>query len=264
MSDLVRGLPLIHTDSLGFQTWIHNWRKKDWKTATGKDVKNEGIIRCISKSLDIRAKSGQKVRLQYVRGHSGEVGNEGADRLANDGALMSPTPELDWNLLEDHLEEIFSNTLPYPEFESATAVVQGPVEAAQPSSLEIPSEPRTQGSTESIQPTESATSPLVGVDQAADLISQEPLLEASVQVTGANPPLAPVRAESAEDVNFEVRYFRESTVSMHSHLFRIIPIVSSIMTTLVRNCQREPRPLFRDLHFFVLGMSECTQHHEFK
>jgi ribonuclease HI len=200
VSDLVRGLPLIHTNSLGFQTWIHNWREKDWKTATGKDVKNEGIIRCISKCLDIRAKSGQKVRLQYVRGHSGEVGNEGADRLANDGAFMSPTPELDWKLLEDHLEEILSNTL-----EGESAVVQGPVEAAQPTALEIPSEPQTQGSTES------ATSPSVGVDQAADLISQEPLLEASVQVACANPPLASVRGESAEDVNFEVRYFGEST-----------------------------------------------------
>jgi hypothetical protein len=205
VSDLVRGLPLIHTNSLGFQTWIHNWREKDWKTATGKDVKNEGIIRCISKCLDIRAKGGQKVRLQYVKGHSGEVGNEGADRLANNGAFMSPTQELDWKLLEDQLEEILSNTL---EFESATAVVQGPDEAAKPSVLEIPGEPRTQGSTELIRPTDSATSSSrpMDVDQAADLISQEPSHEASVRGICANPPLVPV-----ENVNFEVRYFGKFT-----------------------------------------------------
>jgi len=121
---------------------------------------------------------------------------------------MSPTPELDWKLLEEHLEEILSNT--YLECESATAVVQEPVEAAQPSALEIPKEPQTQG-TELIRPTESATSASVDVDQAADLISQEPLLGASARVTCANPPLVPVRGESAEKVNFEVRYFGEST-----------------------------------------------------
>ncbi len=205
MSYLVQGVLLIHTNSLGFQTWIHNWKEKDWKTAAGTDVKNEGVIRCISKYLEIRAKIGQKIRLQYVRGHSGEVGNEGADRLANQGTLLSPTPELDWKLLEDQLEGFLSKVLPDLEFESATAVVQGPDEAAKPSVLEIPSEPRTQGSTESIRPTDSRP---MDVDQAANLVSQEPLLEASVRVICANPPLVPV---GAGDVNFEVWFSGEST-----------------------------------------------------
>ncbi|KDR85557.1 hypothetical protein GALMADRAFT_35681, partial [Galerina marginata CBS 339.88] len=80
---------LIRTDSQYsiscFQFWISTWQKKNWCTAAGTPVKNAGIIRCISKHIDIRSKSGQKVVLEYVKGHSGFVGNEGADEMANRG-----------------------------------------------------------------------------------------------------------------------------------------------------------------------------------
>ena len=33
-----------------------------------------------------------------MRGHAGIAGNEGADKLAGIGALMSPTPERHWTL----------------------------------------------------------------------------------------------------------------------------------------------------------------------
>lgn len=44
-----------------------------------------------------------QVHLQYVRGHVGEEGNEGADRLANMGALRPEAPERDWEALERHV-----------------------------------------------------------------------------------------------------------------------------------------------------------------
>ncbi|KAF8913215.1 ribonuclease H-like domain-containing protein, partial [Gymnopilus junonius] len=67
----------------GFLYWMARWQQNNWKTSSGDDVKNAGIIRCISKHLDIRAKLGQRVQLEYVKGHSGEVGNDGADAMAN-------------------------------------------------------------------------------------------------------------------------------------------------------------------------------------
>lgn len=39
------------------------------------------------------------MRLEYVRGHSGEPGNEGADLLANIGATRPELPERDWTAL---------------------------------------------------------------------------------------------------------------------------------------------------------------------
>lgn len=86
------------------------WQKKDWKTSAGEHVKNAGIIRCISKQLDIRAKSGQKVVLEYVKGHSGDTGNDGADALANRGALLAEMTERDWKALEEKLDKELTRT----------------------------------------------------------------------------------------------------------------------------------------------------------
>jgi hypothetical protein len=49
--------------------------------------------------LSLRGRSGQQVRLQYVRGHAGEVGNEGADALAVRGAKLHEVEEPDWDTL---------------------------------------------------------------------------------------------------------------------------------------------------------------------
>jgi RNase H len=89
----------------GLKTWIFKWKKNGFLSAKGEAVKNAGIIRCTSIQLNIRASYPQKIRLQHVKGHSGDVGNDGADALANIGTLLPTVEERDWDALEIKLTE---------------------------------------------------------------------------------------------------------------------------------------------------------------
>ena len=75
---------VIHTDSQyvqkGISEWIHGWKKRDWKTAAREPVKNVDLW----KALDV-AQQQHRIQWRWVRGHSGHVGNERADALANRG-----------------------------------------------------------------------------------------------------------------------------------------------------------------------------------
>jgi len=74
----------LHTDSKyvqqGISEWIHAWKKRGWKTADRKPVKNEDLWR----RLDELAGE-HDIEWLWVRGHSGHDGNERADELANRG-----------------------------------------------------------------------------------------------------------------------------------------------------------------------------------
>jgi len=74
----------IHSDSKyvvqGMSEWIHNWKKKGWKTAGKKPVSN--LERW--QELDALAAKHQ-VAWQWVKGHSGHPENERADELARRG-----------------------------------------------------------------------------------------------------------------------------------------------------------------------------------
>ncbi len=74
----------LHTDSEyvknGITTWIHGWKKRGWTTADRKPVKNVDLWQ----RLDTLAASHQ-VSWHWVRGHTGDPGNERADALANRG-----------------------------------------------------------------------------------------------------------------------------------------------------------------------------------
>ncbi|KAK7688797.1 hypothetical protein QCA50_008337 [Cerrena zonata] len=97
----------IRTDSTYsikcFKEWLPKWRTNGFKTSTGGDVNNAGIIKYIDALLTERAKLGQKVELDYVKGHAGHEGNEGADALANQGCWQPEEPERDWEALEEQL-----------------------------------------------------------------------------------------------------------------------------------------------------------------
>ena len=90
---------------IGFREWMPKWLKNNFLTASKEPVKNAPLIRYLSALLDLRARRGQKVHLQYVKGHAGIEGNEGADRLANYGATMAMLPERDWEMLINTLDD---------------------------------------------------------------------------------------------------------------------------------------------------------------
>jgi len=74
----------IYTDSeyvmKGITEWLAAWKRRGWKTADRKPVKNADLWR----ELDAAA-GRHEVRWHWVRGHSGHPENERADALANRG-----------------------------------------------------------------------------------------------------------------------------------------------------------------------------------
>ncbi len=74
----------ITTDSTyvkdGITKWIHNWKKKGWKTASKKPVKNKDLWI----KLDLLSAQ-HSIQWKWVRGHTGQIENEKADELANLG-----------------------------------------------------------------------------------------------------------------------------------------------------------------------------------
>ena len=63
----------------GITQWIHNWKKRGWKTAAGQPVKNVDLWQ----RLDV-AVSKHQVSWHWVRGHTGHTENEHADQLARE------------------------------------------------------------------------------------------------------------------------------------------------------------------------------------
>ncbi|KZY67037.1 ribonuclease HI, partial [Oleiphilus sp. HI0067] len=64
----------------GIETWIHGWKKNNWKTSAKKAVKNADLW----KALDAMCQS-HEVEWHWVKGHSNHTENDIADALANKG-----------------------------------------------------------------------------------------------------------------------------------------------------------------------------------
>ncbi len=74
----------LHTDSKyvlqGITEWIANWKKRGWKTADKKPVKNDDLWRRLDAAV-----AQHDIEWIWVKGHAGHEGNERADELANRG-----------------------------------------------------------------------------------------------------------------------------------------------------------------------------------
>jgi len=85
LASLKRGSKVrVYTDSQyvqkGISEWIHNWKRRGWRTADRKPVKNADLWH----RLDDIAR-GHAVEWHWVKGHAGHPENERADELANRG-----------------------------------------------------------------------------------------------------------------------------------------------------------------------------------
>ena len=63
----------------GINSWLPNWKKKGWKTANKKPVKNEDLWRRLDDLVQPHT-----IDWEWVKGHSGHIENEIVDQLAND------------------------------------------------------------------------------------------------------------------------------------------------------------------------------------
>ena len=74
----------IRTDSSyvrkGITEWLSNWKKNNWRKSDKKPVENKDLWELLDKIV-----SKHSVNWEWVKGHSGEPGNEIADALARKG-----------------------------------------------------------------------------------------------------------------------------------------------------------------------------------
>jgi ribonuclease HI len=72
----------LYTDSQyvqkGMSEWIHDWKRRGWRTADKKPVKNLDLWQ----RLDELTRA-HEIEWHWVRGHAGHPENERADELAN-------------------------------------------------------------------------------------------------------------------------------------------------------------------------------------
>uniref|UniRef100_UPI0033426214 ribonuclease HI n=1 Tax=Castellaniella defragrans TaxID=75697 RepID=UPI0033426214 len=75
----------VHTDSSyvqkGMTEWLANWKRRGWRTADKKPVKNADLWQTLDTLAERHA-----LHWKWVKGHAGDPGNECADTLANLGA----------------------------------------------------------------------------------------------------------------------------------------------------------------------------------
>lgn len=80
---LTRGCEVeLYTDSKyvlkGITEWLPDWKKRGWKTAAKKPVKNVELWQRLDAAVQ-----NHKINWHWVKGHTGNEGNEMADALAN-------------------------------------------------------------------------------------------------------------------------------------------------------------------------------------
>ncbi|CAG0910883.1 unnamed protein product [Cyprideis torosa] len=63
----------------GVTKWIVDWKKRGWKTAAKKSVKNQDLWQALDAATEPL-----QIEWRWVKGHSGHAENERVDQLANE------------------------------------------------------------------------------------------------------------------------------------------------------------------------------------
>ncbi|MBE9062085.1 ribonuclease HI [cf. Phormidesmis sp. LEGE 11477] len=77
---------ILHTDSEylknGITKWIKGWKRKGWKTSSGKPVLNKDLWQQLDQLSQTLSTEQIDIDWRYVRGHTGNPGNERCDEIA--------------------------------------------------------------------------------------------------------------------------------------------------------------------------------------
>ena len=77
------GIIRLKEDRVNFSGWLSGWIRNGWQTASKGAVKHKEVWQELVRQCQRHLKGGSTLRWVWVRGHSGNVGNEMADRLSN-------------------------------------------------------------------------------------------------------------------------------------------------------------------------------------
>ena len=87
----------LHTDSEyvknGITKWVKGWKAKGWKTSAGKPVLNQDLWETLDQLNQKASRQIPGLQWKYVRGHSGNTGNDRCDTIARAFSL-GQTPKL--------------------------------------------------------------------------------------------------------------------------------------------------------------------------
>ena len=88
---------VLSTDSQyvrqGITSWIHNWKKRGWKTADKKPVKNVDLWKRLDSAL-----AGHEIQWEWVKGHAGHPENERCDELARSAASHPQSEDIGYKV----------------------------------------------------------------------------------------------------------------------------------------------------------------------
>ena len=84
----------------GCNEWRHGWRKRGWKRSGGESIKNYDLWKRLDGLLML-----VPIKLEWVKGHAGILGNERADELSNSGRSKAIDSERRLNLMKEQLKE---------------------------------------------------------------------------------------------------------------------------------------------------------------
>jgi len=97
----------LYTDSEyvknGITKWLAGWKKKGWKTAAGKPVLNQDLWNELD-GLQMQVAKQAPLEWRYVKGHSGDRGNDRCDEIARAFSL-GQTPKLRQTSLDQPLNQ---------------------------------------------------------------------------------------------------------------------------------------------------------------
>ena len=140
---------VLYTDSEyvknGITKWISGWKKKGWKTSTGKPVLNQDLWEALDELHS------NQVEWRYVKGHSGNEGNDRCDEIARSYSHNSPIPLKQYQPGE--IKRLVPVVTPL-----VTPVVVSVATPIEPSSVEPTAEPTVELTAEpSLEPTAKPT-----------------------------------------------------------------------------------------------------------